>query len=622
MDDQNKINQPLVSGTTPVVPKAAEDITPVESPTPAPTPITTTTTTTYTEPVVAPTEETVTTPAETMTPPAETAPITPWPSPEPLSTPTPQPEPITTTTTTTTIPSSEPFSAPTPAPEEVSMPAEKPKKKILPIVGGIVALLLVIGVAGAAYYVSNQLSTRQAVAPTAPESEPLAGSRCAADKEGTCGAAAGCLTGERCKVQAAGTSFAGYYCTPDATCTTQPTPTATPSTKTCTVRNCSGSVCVSSTTTVGYTQACPSSSCVDNTSCAAATTPTPTQSCECVTAQTSGCTSGIANVAGTRTCISLGIASRPACGEWGPCTPVVPTATAAPTAAPTTVPTATPTAPVGGTDVCVAYTYIPGATSSQENQLICNPDRSKINTINFTTAGTVRIHLTGASAGTTVALAGTGTGTAVTKVDDNNFDAVVQPGTYTVTIKLGNEATNSLGYINPSGGSCRRYGELRDISLRITPSALSSFGIYTTSGVSSPFQCWADTIQGVDNNTRGQLDANYDFNDFDVVVGYKAATTVVGACVDVKIYKAVNGVYSTTPLTTTQLQSLKVGDLLKFSVTGSLDNLKAQFRVHVNNIPGNWISASSTVAKVSSYSDYLVGSPGSYQFEAQVSTTP
>ncbi|KKS63036.1 MAG: hypothetical protein UV29_C0007G0009 [Candidatus Collierbacteria bacterium GW2011_GWD2_42_50] len=142
-----------------------------------------------------------------------------------------------------------------------------------------------------------------------------------------------------------------------------------------------------------------------------------------------------------------------------------------------------------------------------------------------------------------------------------------------------------------------------------SPSALSSFGISTTSGVSSPFQCWADTLQGVDNDTRGQLDANYDFNDFDVVIGYKAATPttpVVGACVNVKIYKAVNGTYSTTPLTTTQLQNLKVGDLLKFAVTGSLDNLKAQFRVHVNNIPGDWMPASSTVAKVSSYSDYLV----------------
>lgn len=616
MDDQNKINQPLVSGTTPVTPEVAEDITPVESPTP--TPVTTTTTTTYTEPVT-PVEQTAVTPAETMTPPAETAPITPWPSPESLPTPTPQSEPITTTTTTTTIPSPEPFSAPTPAPEEVSMPAESPKKKMFPIIGGIVALLLVVGVAGAAYYVSNQLSTRQAIAPTAPESEPLAGSRCAADKEGTCGVAAGCQTGERCKVQAPGTSFAGYYCTPDATCTTQPTPTATPTTKTCTVRNCSGSVCATTTTTVGYTQACPSSNCVDNSSCAATSTPTPTQACECVTAQTSGCTSGIAGVAGTRTCISLGIASKPACGEWGSCTPVVPTATAAPTT------TAAPTAPVGGTDVCVSYTYIAGATSSQENQLICNPDRSKINTINFTTAGTVRIHLTGASAGTTVTLAGTGTSAAITKVDDNNFDAVIQPGTYTVTIKLGNETTNSLGYINPSGGSCRRYGELRDISSRITPSALSSFGISTTAGISSPFQCWADTIQGADNDTRGQLDANYDFNDFDVVVGYKATTPttpVVGACVNVKIYKAVNGVYPATPLTATQLQSLKVGDLLKFSVTGSLDNLRAQFRVHVNNIPGNWMSASSTVAKVSSYSDYLVGSPGSYQFEAQVSTTP
>jgi hypothetical protein len=40
--------------------------------------------------------------------------------------------------------------------------------------GGVAAIILVVGVATAAYFVSNKISGRQAVAPTAPESEPLA----------------------------------------------------------------------------------------------------------------------------------------------------------------------------------------------------------------------------------------------------------------------------------------------------------------------------------------------------------------------------------------------------------------------------------------------------------------
>lgn len=56
------------------------------------------------------------------------------------------------------------------------MPEAKNNKKTFSVLMGVAALLLVVGVAGAAYYVSNQLSTRQAVAPTAPESKPMAAS--------------------------------------------------------------------------------------------------------------------------------------------------------------------------------------------------------------------------------------------------------------------------------------------------------------------------------------------------------------------------------------------------------------------------------------------------------------
>ena len=55
------------------------------------------------------------------------------------------------------------------APPEPEWPGSKPKSKMPQILGGIAAIILVVGVATAAYFVSNRISGRQAVAPTAPE---------------------------------------------------------------------------------------------------------------------------------------------------------------------------------------------------------------------------------------------------------------------------------------------------------------------------------------------------------------------------------------------------------------------------------------------------------------------
>src|SRR3990167_3285791 len=57
------------------------------------------------------------------------------------------------------------------SPPEPEWPGSKPKSKMPQILGGIAAIILVIGVATAAYFVSNKISGRQAVAPNAPESE-------------------------------------------------------------------------------------------------------------------------------------------------------------------------------------------------------------------------------------------------------------------------------------------------------------------------------------------------------------------------------------------------------------------------------------------------------------------
>lgn len=172
------------------------------------------------------------------------------------------------------------------------------------------------------------------------------------------------------------------------------------------------------------------------------------------------------------------------------------------------------------------YSGYPGTDVPHENCLVCSPDRSKLSTVTFSSDGTVRIHMDNVASGTTVSLTKDGTAATVTKISEGNFNAVVSAGTYTISVKLGNETAKSVGFIQPdSNNKCGRYdpSSKRDISSAI--SSLSSYDITTVSGVNYPYQCWADAIQGTDSDLRGQLDANYDFNDFDVIIGYTAGVT-------------------------------------------------------------------------------------------------
>jgi len=57
---------------------------------------------------------------------------------------------------------------------EAPMVSPRPPRRMASILGGVAAVLLVIGVATASYLVSNRLRSQTALAPTAPESEPLA----------------------------------------------------------------------------------------------------------------------------------------------------------------------------------------------------------------------------------------------------------------------------------------------------------------------------------------------------------------------------------------------------------------------------------------------------------------
>lgn len=181
MDDQNKNIQPTDQSTnlgfvppvqTVTASQPIEDITPVTETPAAPATITEAPKTTFTTTVSTPTPE-----PQFVSPLVSSQPDTTTTFTTTVSTPVSTPEPSYVSPLLTPIDSTVPEtpSLPTPPTEpESEIPREKPKSKILPIVGGVLALLLVLGGAGAAYFVSNQLSTRQAVAPNAPTSKPAA----------------------------------------------------------------------------------------------------------------------------------------------------------------------------------------------------------------------------------------------------------------------------------------------------------------------------------------------------------------------------------------------------------------------------------------------------------------
>jgi len=64
---------------------------------------------------------------------------------------------------------------PTPnATTELQFPAPKKKNKLMPVLALIGGFFLLIGAAGASYFVSTRVSSRQAIAPNAPSSKPMA----------------------------------------------------------------------------------------------------------------------------------------------------------------------------------------------------------------------------------------------------------------------------------------------------------------------------------------------------------------------------------------------------------------------------------------------------------------
>lgn len=193
---------------------------------------------------------------------------------------------------------------------------------------------------------------------------------------------------------------------------------------------------------------------------------------------------------------------------------------------------------------------------------------------------------------------------------------------YTIKTRISTESKNAYGWIpnkstnlcgpvktpgDPLDGNSKptgKCGEEVDIkAVRTLAESKVDFAGITASGKSASIQCWGDAALG--DSTQ-----DYDYNDFTIIFGYEKSTEV-GACVNMKIYKKVADVYSSTALTVAQLQTLKVGDVLKFTVDGSIVGLKGRFRVTIDDVPGEWLTPTiSSNGTMNIYTDYAVAKAG------------
>ena len=254
--------------------------------------------------------------------------------------------------------------SPIPNAPEPEWPGSKPKGKLPQILGGIAAIILVVGVATAAYFVSNRISGRQAVAPTAPESEPLAAKKPPTDGcKGKCSAKEYCDDG-RCRNKEAppppyscnetNCPAPDFYCSSSTNCVrkNKPEPTETPAP--------TGSVCTEGATSCAdnHKYVCRSNKWIADGPCVTATgTPPPMVTCP----NPKVCADG--------TRVDL---CRQSCPIVAPTGSIVPTK-------PTVKPTKTPTKPPGNrcTEQCpgsdgVLRSCTPPEDDGSSNDSLCN----------------------------------------------------------------------------------------------------------------------------------------------------------------------------------------------------------------------------------------------------------
>lgn len=649
MNDQNQNNQPLdqvassgpLPSSLPVAPSLpVEDITPVTD-IPITPPVA--------EPVVPPQVETTSFASSYSAPTPTPEPVTFPSTPEPTYVP-PQAAPINTVTLEVPI-------VLTPTLAEPAMPEIKAKKKISPIIGGLVALLFVAGVAGAAFYVSNQLSTRQAVAPNAPESKPLAGcttGSCPSNNPCyspgcSCGQAfcGGCINGCRYIDTQSCNQLIASECSGggggggggDVSCPSIPnTGDSGPSGSSCNSSNCGGSSCGV------YTYKC-------GTLCYQA-------SC------------------GAHDCGTEG-GTPLTCDSSKRDTPNSKTITFAKTGK--------------------VIPFIRGGYTG---------------TLTLTKTGsTINIPFNGQNPGELISFN-------VNAGDVYTVGVRINGETQDSYGWIPNKSTNICGPVKAPGasidGNSKATGlcgpEVDITTVRNLAIAKTDLTDITAGGVNATIQCWGDA-------EVGDATTDYDYDDFTLVFGYEkvcvptgtikcdpdcsttcgtaasnitckdscgndttkscpktaectcvpsgvvtcvpdcptvcgtAASTIttctdskcgattksclateacpLGACTQVNVYKkGVDGVYGTTPLTHAQLIALTVGDVLRLSWVGSTDNLQGRVRATVSTTPtnstvGDWLPGQldATNKKLFTYDGYQITVAGTYNFEAQVSTT-
>lgn len=757
MDDQNKNNQPLVSSNAPLTPSVPEDITPTD-PAPLPTP--------ETPPSVqneVPSMDPISEPAPEAEPELPPEPEV-VPMPAPSSTPTPpelvEPQindvpvaPIMDSTPEMApMPESDAVPMPTPSVEpetsapvaDAEMPAGKPKNKLMPIIGGVVALFLVIGIAGAAYFVSDQLSTRQAVAPNAPTSNPLAAEECDSSSSThpacrgknvgdevcylttaslICTRSTGTLCsgefgGSACSISGGGgggsctpsgsssgcnyvdnvgsTGPAGSPCDPSNWANDACTSFTFKCGTRCYVSNCGASACTALTPTCDESKRDPKSNTVTFPSAGTVSMYSRTGTAGTVTLTgpktvtipmpTTGNavqqTTKFQVAAGETYTIKVRLATEnkdaygwrttKATNKCGPSNTVCGNADADITALANL---ATANSSSIASTQCWGDAELGDATQDYDYDdftLIFGYEKAAARTWNVTTKGVcpsgtvpkvplrmfriiwpqvgdgridwdVKCEPFGDSTEHTMSIASTHAGTVqsiyvgVETATTNGVATACSDGVAfqpvsivpNVPISSSTPATGDFvsfaKYFNPLTWMARwNHDRLAAGNVSINYTIPAEFCEAATCVPTDVLTCNPDCPTAC-GQPSSQISCTNSCNEtVSKSCPATAACPVVGACVEIKIYKsAANGTYPTTPLTAAQLQNLKVGDKLKFSVKGNVSNLGAQFRVHINGTPGNWLQAPTlTSSLTSSYSDYVVAVPGSYKFEAQVTTAP
>ena len=483
------------------------------------------------------------------------------------------------------------------APPEPEWPGSKPKSKMPQILGGIAAIILVVGVATAAYFVSNKISGRQAVAPTAPESEPLAwkcfdgATRCSNNRRQTCENGSWVDEGDACV---------------SPTIPTKPpiTPTKTP-TEGGKCEYCSSNKCVRCTgdrLSVGE--------CSSDSECG--TTPT-TAACE----KTKVCADGTM------------ICPKQSC--------------------PTVVPTTKPTKKPGGGS---CKEQCPGSDGVLRS---CTPpeDDGSSRDSNCDTAGRVEscgnkpycCPSAGGAWTTDMKKCGGGAckitppkGLKITNITGTSATLSWTPGTGGNYIKLW-VSSNPKG--NPTD-DCGRLpsrktdavcvaNENTDYYLKAVPSTYKVTGMKPNTKYYWRLIMWKQS--GCDQEAP-----TVSFTTT-AITPTLTPTPGVGACMEVALYAKIcqpgtpGGVtclaegYQTTPMTAAQRAKLHVGDKIRIAITGNKANLKARFRVFIDGVVETPVwklgqGYSGADKKTMWYSDYEIKKSGSYKFEGQVTTEP